>query len=157
MLSDSEGLDAKMVVWMYKKQREIMRRMDVFRGEYAPSHPAFAADSDAACRETDGPLPPDVPDIVYTDEDDAIIEDWAHKNVAANWHSLGTCKMAVPEEGGVVDENLGVYGIERLKVADLSVVPLNVASNTANLAMTIGEKAADIFTHELAQKGATSW
>jgi alcohol oxidase len=46
---------------------------------------------------------------------------------------------------GVVDAELSVYGVKNLKVADLSIPPLNVAANTANTAIAIGEKAADIF------------
>lgn len=62
---------------------------------------------------------------------------------------LGTCKMAPREEGGVVDESLGVYGVEGLKIAGMSIPPLNVAANTNNAAIVIGKKAADIFIREL--------
>ena len=125
--------------------------MDVYRGEFAPLHPAFAADSDAATpsKPLDGPLPDDVSDIVYTAEDDAVLEQWLRANVGTTWHSLGTCKMAPKSEGGVVDSSLSVYGVEKLKIADLSVPPGNVGANTANTAYMIGEKAADIFIQEL--------
>lgn len=62
-------------------------------------------------------------------------------SLAQNWHGSGTCKMAPLREG--------VHGVEALKIADLSVVPVNVAANTANLAFAIGEKAADIFARSL--------
>jgi alcohol oxidase len=51
--------------------------------------------------------------------------------------------------GAVVDPNLNVYGVEGLKVADMSIPPLNVAANTMNTAVAIGEKAADILIKEL--------
>lgn len=146
--SDPDGVDIKMSLWAYKKQREILRRMEVYRGEWAPGHPAFPATSAAANVETDGPLR-DVKDIVYTPEDDAVIEKWLRENVGSTWHSMGTCKMAPRGQGGVVDPGLGVYGVKGLKVADLSIVPENVAANTANTAFAIGEKAADIFIEEL--------
>ena len=57
--------------------------------------------------------------------------------------------MAPKEEGGVVDPLLNVYGTEGLKVADLSIVPGNVAANTNNTALMVGEKAADIVVREL--------
>lgn len=125
--------------------------MDVYRGEFAALHPPFAADSDAATttEPLDGPLPCDVPDIVYTAEDDAVLEKWLRENVGTTWHSLGTCKMAPRSEGGVVDSSLSVYGVEKLKIADLSVPPSNVGANTANTAFMIGEKAADMFIQEL--------
>jgi choline dehydrogenase-like flavoprotein len=44
---------------------------------------------------------------------------------------------------------LNVYGVEGLKLADLSVVPSNVAANTNYTAMVVGEKAADIVIKEL--------
>ncbi|KAI1141440.1 alcohol oxidase-like protein [Hypoxylon sp. FL0543] len=147
--SDAQGVDIKKCVWAYKKQREIVRRMDVYRGEVAAGHPPFAAGSPAACIETDAPLGRDVAPLDYTADDDAVLEDWLRQNVASTWHSLGTCKMAPREEGGVVDANLGVYGVEGLKIADLSIPPLNVAANTNNTAIAIGEKAADIFIREL--------
>ncbi|KAK4122315.1 GMC oxidoreductase [Parathielavia appendiculata] len=150
--ADPGGLDAKQHVWAYKKQREIMRRMPCYRGEMAACHPPFAPGSRAACiRLEDGqpPLPVDVPDIEYTPEDDAVLEKWLRENVSTTWHSLGTCKMAPRERGGVVDASLGVYGVEGLKIADMSIVPRNVAANTNNTALAIGEKAADIFLREL--------
>ena len=146
--SDPDGVDIKMSLWAYKKQREILRRMDIYRGEWAPSHPPFPATSAAASIETDGPLK-DVRDIEYTPEDDEIIEKWLRENVSTTWHSMGTCKMAPREAEGVVDPSLSVYGVEALKVADLSIAPGNVAANTGTTAFAIGEKAADIFIKEL--------
>lgn len=149
ILSEPSGFDLAMAMWLYKKQREVVRRLEVYRGEYAPLHPAFAANSDAACTKRDGPLPADVKDIVYTAGDNAVLEEWVRASLAQNWHGSGTCKMAPLGEGGVVDPGLGVHGVEALKIADLGVVPVNVAANTANLAFAIGEKAADVFARSL--------
>lgn len=146
--SDTHGIDIKVHVWLYKKQREIARRMEVYRGEVTSFHPPFPAGSEAACIETDGPLT-SVQDIKYTTKDDAILEKWLRENVGTTWHSLGTCKMAPLEKMGVVDEKLNVYGVEGLKIADLSIPPSNVASNTNNTALAIGEMAASIIIKEL--------
>ncbi|KAI1477068.1 putative alcohol oxidase [Daldinia eschscholtzii] len=151
--ADPHDLDVKKHIWLYKKQREILRRTEMYRGEVASAHPPFARDSKAACIElSDGPLA-DMQDIEYTPADDAIIEKWLRENVATTWHSLGTCKMAPLEQGGVVDASLSVYGVKGLKVADLSIPPGNVAANTANTACVIGERAADIFIAELGNGG----
>ncbi|GAB1312794.1 Glucose-methanol-choline oxidoreductase N-terminal domain-containing protein [Madurella fahalii] len=148
--ADPGGLDIKKHVWTYKKQREVMRRMPSYRGEMAACHPPFAPGSGAASISlADGPLPADAPDIEYSAEDDAVIEKWLRENVSTTWHSLGTCKMLPRDQNGVVDANLGVYGAERLKIADMSIVPRNVAANTNSTALAIGEKAADIFIKEL--------
>lgn len=149
ILTDPHGFDLTMAMWLYKRQREIVRRLDVYRGEVVPIHPPFAADSDAACKKRDGPLPPDIADIVYTADDNEVLKNWVRGSLAQNWHGIGTCRMAPPGEGGVVDEHLGVYGVQGLKIADLSVVPVNMAANTANMAFTIGEKAGDIFANEI--------
>ncbi|KAL2134997.1 hypothetical protein VTI74DRAFT_10132 [Chaetomium olivicolor] len=148
--ADPGGLDIKKHQWTYKKQQEIMRRMPSSRGEMAACRPPFAPGSQAATVSLeDGPLPADVPDIEYSAEDDAVLERWLRENVSTTWHSLGTCKMAPRNQTGVVDANLGVYGVERLKIADMSIVPRNIAANTTNTALAIGKKAADIFINEL--------
>lgn len=142
------AVDITKHVWAYKKQREIMRRMNSYRGELAIGHPPFPAGSDAACITIDQPLT-NVQNISYTAQDDAIIEKFLIENVGTTWHSLGTCKMAPLAEGGVVDPNLNVYGVTGLKIADLSIPPGNVAANTADTTFAIGEKAADVFIREL--------
>lgn len=85
----------------------------------------------------------------YTADDDKAIEDWLRAHVASCWHSMGTCKMASQDEGGVVDPSLNVYGVRGLKLADLSIAPSNVGANTCGVAMAIGEKAADLIIEEL--------
>ncbi|KAI1463231.1 putative alcohol oxidase [Daldinia caldariorum] len=160
--ADPHDLDVRKHIWIYKKQREILRRADVYRGEVAATHPPFPPDSDAACVElwddnnnnnNNSRLADVVKDIKYTPADDAIIEKWLREHISTTWHSLGTCKMAPPEQGGVVDASLSVYGVQGLKVADLSIAPGNVAANTASTAFAVGERAADIFVAELGLGG----
>ena len=61
--------------------------------------------------------------------------------------------MKPRERGGVVDPRLNVYGVQGLKVADLSIGPSNVAANTYSTALLIGEKAAMMIAEELGMKG----
>lgn len=56
-------------------------------------------------------------------------------------------------QGGVVDSRLNVYGVQGLKVTDLSIAPSNVAANTYSTALVIGEKAAVIIAEELGING----
>lgn len=147
--TDAGDIDLKKHIWSYKKQREVIRRMPSYRGEMAQCHPPFAPESMAAIVELSGPLPADVSDIEYSADDDVVLEKWLRSNVGTTWHALGTCKMLPRDKNGVVDANLSVYGVEGLKIADLSIVPRNVAANTNNTALAVGEKAADIFIKEL--------
>ncbi|KAF4978465.1 hypothetical protein FZEAL_5151 [Fusarium zealandicum] len=146
--TDAHDIDLKKQIWAYKKQREIMRRTAMYRGELAIGHPAFPEGSAAACVETEAPLS-DVKDLEYSSEDDAAIEKWLRENIGTTWHSIGTAKMAPRENFGVVDEALNVWGTKGLKIADLSIPPSNVGGNTNNTAIVVGEKAAAILIKEL--------
>ncbi|KAG2111065.1 GMC oxidoreductase-domain-containing protein [Suillus cothurnatus] len=133
----------------YKKIREIFRRMPSYRGEVPISHPCFPEGSAAVCGETTGPVDLDAPDLIYTAEDDEAIDRYNRDRVKTTWHSLGTCAMKPRADQGVVDARLNVYGVTNLKVADLSIVPKNVGTNTYSTALLIGEKAAMIIADEL--------
>jgi len=61
--------------------------------------------------------------------------------------------MKPRQRGGVVDPRLNVYGVQGLKVADMSIAPSNVAANTYSTALLIGEKAAVMIAEELGIKG----
>ncbi|KAI1085397.1 GMC oxidoreductase [Whalleya microplaca] len=146
-LLDENDIDLKSHIWGYKTQRAISRQMDIFRGELTSGQPQFPEGSEASVIETaDGPI---FSEIEYSAEDDAAIVQYIRENIGTSRHPLGTCKMAPREENGVVDPNLNVYGVPGLKIADLSVPPQEVAANTYNTALMIGEKAADIIIHEL--------
>ncbi|CDO68836.1 Alcohol oxidase [Trametes cinnabarina] len=155
--------------WSYKRTREFARRMPSYRGEVAVRHPAFNAIGEAAAGDKQGPVPALAPDINYSPEDEQAIEDYIRQAVATAWHSMGTCGMKKREDGGVVDARLNVYGLEGLKIADMSICPSNVAAvstyahftesvglelkrwmeNTYSTAVVIGEKAAVIIAEEL--------
>ncbi|XP_006455306.1 hypothetical protein AGABI2DRAFT_121236 [Agaricus bisporus var. bisporus H97] len=59
-------------------------------------------------------------------------------------HPIGTAAMMSKEDGGVVDEQLRVYGVDGLRVADLSILPFEVSTHTVSTAFAIGEMASDI-------------
>lgn len=148
----SDPSDLQLFSMGYKKIRELFRRMACFRGEVASDHPQFPEDSAASCKKTEGPIPIDAPDIVYTPEDDKAIEEYIRNRVQTTWHSLGTCAMKPRDQGGVVDARLSVYGVSRLKIADLSIAPGNVGTNTYSTALAIGEKAAILIAEDLGIK-----
>ena len=58
-------------------------------------------------------------------------------------HPLGTCSMGVGPNA-VVDEELRVRGIERLRVVDASVMPEETGGNINVPTMMVAEKASDL-------------
>ncbi|KAF7327927.1 GMC-OxRdtase-N domain-containing protein [Mycena kentingensis (nom. inval.)] len=144
--------DVALLRWSYKLTREMARRMDSYRGEFSPDHPQFTDTSRARCGPAEGPVPINAPDIEYTKEDDEAIDRFHRAYVSTAWHALGTCAMKPRSVGGVVDSRLNVYGVQGLKIADLSIVPTNVGCNTYSTALMVGEKAATILAEELGVK-----
>lgn len=61
------------------------------------------------------------------------------------YHFSGTTRMGhVTDANSVVDNQLRVHGIAKLRVADCSVIPLTTSGHTNAVAFMIGEKAADL-------------
>jgi choline dehydrogenase len=73
----------------------------------------------------------------------AELAEFVRRTCMISHHAAGTCCMG--EHGmAVVDPALRVRGIEGLRVADASVMPIVPGANTNAAAMMIGEKAADL-------------
>ena len=81
-------------------------------------------------------------DDVRTDDE---ILDFARRIGTTAFHLVGTCRMGPESDpGAVVDDRLRVHGIEGLRVADASVMPLMPSANTNAATLMIGEKASDM-------------
>ena len=75
--------DLRPLAWAYKFMREIARRLPHFRGEPAVLHPKFVPGGPASVVEhADGPIPFDAPRIVYSEEDERALEEFARANGA---------------------------------------------------------------------------
>ena len=86
-------------------------------------------------------------DVVDTDEDWLA---YARSNMASIWHPVGTCAMLPKEDGGVVDAELKVYGLQRLRVVDASIMPALVSGHIQSGVYGIAERAAQIVGDEWA-------
>ena len=74
---------------------------------------------------------------------DALLEDLALHYSMTVYHATSTCRI-----GDVVDARLRVKGVERLRVADASVMPNVVSGNTNAASIMIGEKAAEMIARD---------
>lgn len=77
---------------------------------------------------------------VRTDED---IRAAIRSSADSVYHPVGTCRMGADGDA-VVDAQLRVHGIQGLRVADASVMPMLIGGNTHAATVMIGEKAADL-------------
>lgn len=69
------------------------------------------------------------------------LEGFVRDAATSYWHQNGTAKMGRGSDA-VVDGSLRVYGTERLRVADASVMPGSTTGNTMAPSVIIGERAA---------------
>lgn len=83
------------------------------------------------------------------ENDDEAILDWARDTATTIYHPTGTCKMG-GDDYAVVDSRLRVYGVDGLRVADASVMPVIVSGNTNAPAIMIGERASDFILEDAA-------
>ena len=74
---------------------------------------------------------------------DAEIHDYLRRTGSSVFHPAGSCKMG-HDEMSVVDSELRVHGVARLRVIDASIMPTVIAGNTNASAIMIGEKGADL-------------
>lgn len=86
-----------------------------------------------------------------TTKSDSEWADYLRTSTFLGYHPCGTCAMGPT---GVVDERLRVRGIEGLRVADASIMPMPISGNTNAATIMIGEKAADLIIED-AQRSTT--
>lgn len=78
--------------------------------------------------------------------DDEWLE-FARSNGQSIYHPVGTCAMG-SGPAAVVDERLRVQGLQGLRIADASVMPLMPSGNTQAAVMMIAEKASDMIVED---------
>ncbi|MBX3649969.1 MAG: GMC family oxidoreductase N-terminal domain-containing protein [Burkholderiales bacterium] len=71
------------------------------------------------------------------------IVEWIRRTVATVFHPTGTCAMG-SGPSAVLDPELRVLGVERLRVVDASVMPRLISAHLNASVLMIAEKAADM-------------
>ncbi len=77
--------------------------------------------------------------------DRAALSEYVRRTANTVYHPAGTCRMgAADDPGAVVDPQLRVRGIERLRIADASIFPTMTTVNPNLTCMAVGERAAQL-------------
>jgi choline dehydrogenase len=95
-------------------------------------------ESGPVARFIDGPFMPH-----RTVPTESEIVEHVREQTQTLYHPVGTCAMGSGEQS-VVDPELRVRGVEGLRVADASVMPMVTRGNTNAPSIMVGEKAADL-------------
>jgi choline dehydrogenase len=80
------------------------------------------------------------------------LRDWVRRSAITYHHQVGTCRMGIDDDA-VVDPRLRVRGIDGLRVADASVMPVVTSGNTNAPSVLIGERVAEFV---VADRGAAA-
>jgi choline dehydrogenase len=116
-LSDPDGMDLAMMKACVRMSAEILRQAAFDRWRGAPIFPP------------------------RQDLDEAALEAFIRAKAETIYHPVGTCAMGT-HAGAVVDPQLRVHGVRRLRVVDASVMPRLVSGNTNAPTLMLAERAA---------------
>jgi choline dehydrogenase-like flavoprotein len=107
--------------------RELLRIVD---------HPDFAKDTLSLVAAP----------LLRSDTD--LLDSWRN-SMQSSWHMTGTAKMGtLRDSDAVVDSNFRVIGIENLRVADMSVVPVLPSGHTQPAAYVTGTTCSEMLIEE---------
>ncbi|HEX4834624.1 MAG TPA: GMC family oxidoreductase N-terminal domain-containing protein [Trebonia sp.] len=73
------------------------------------------------------------------------LRQWIKRTIGSYYHPSGTCRIGPrPDEGAVVNAQLKVYGVDGLRVADASVMPVIPNAPLHATVLAIAERAASL-------------
>lgn len=90
-------------------------------------------------------------------DDDITLDKFIRRRNRTAFHYSSTCRMALKEDasdgGGVVDEELKVFGVLGLRVADSSVFPWVLRTHLQAPTVCVAEKCAEMVLNENMKRG----
>jgi choline dehydrogenase len=108
-------------------------------------HRAFAINREVMAQPAFKPFLKDELEPGFHVKSYADIHEYILEHVAGDYHPVGTCKIGADgDRMAVVDPELHLRGVENLRVADASVMPVIPNANTNAASIMIGERAADL-------------
>ncbi|KAI5461804.1 hypothetical protein BGZ63DRAFT_355882 [Mariannaea sp. PMI_226] len=83
-------------------------------------------------------------DTPLSDSEEDILDFWRNR-CGSTWHMSGTCKMGRDEkkDGAVVDTQFQVFGVNGLRVVDMSIMPIIASCHVQSTAYQVGMVAAE--------------
>ncbi|KAJ7721464.1 alcohol oxidase [Mycena metata] len=81
---------------------------------------------------------------VPASEEESDVDKFIRAEIRTCYHYTSTCRMARREDGGVVNDNLEVYGVRGLRVCDASVFPCITSGHTMAPVIAVAERCADL-------------
>jgi choline dehydrogenase len=114
--------------------RGLLHAINLMKYEPLRSKLKLTENGDVIVHPGSGPLPKTLEEAKET----------AAMNTVTEYHPIGTCAMLPREKGGVVDNQLRVYGTSNVRVVDASIFPVHVQGNIVSLVYAVAEKAADL-------------
>jgi choline dehydrogenase len=122
--------DQAVAVYAFKNLRKILEKFATYNYTIGPNNGEVAP----------GPA-------VQTDDE---ILAYIRETAVTVWHASGTCAMLPQDQGGVVNDNLQVYGVKGLRVVDTSIFPVIPDAHTQGPTYMLAEKAASIILGDYA-------
>ncbi|KAG2125870.1 alcohol oxidase [Suillus cothurnatus] len=82
--------------------------------------------------------------LVPAGDSDEELDAFIRQGVRTTYHYASSCRMAPEHDTGVVDDELRVHGVSRLRIADASIFPDVVATHLQAPVVMVAEKCADM-------------
>jgi choline dehydrogenase len=85
--------------------------------------------------------------LVPTSQSDEDLDTFTQQNIMPTYHYSSTCRMAKESDHGVVDDQLRVYGVRGLRIADASIFPTIPACHLQAPTVMVAERCVSFLVN----------